>query len=204
MQPFVRMTGIAASFPHANVDTDVIMPKQFLKGVDRSGLAGGTFFDLRFDAAGAPRPDFVLNDPTWRAASFLVVGPNFGCGSSREHAVWGLLQLGIRVLIGTSFAGIFFDNCARNGLLAIRLAPGDFARVELAAQSRQRNTITVDLAAQTITLDSDGDMLGFDIDRLRKEMILHGLDAIDVTLKSAGDIDAFEARHFAENAWLTT
>ena len=113
------------------------MPKQFLKGVDRSGLAAGTFFDLRFDEAGAPRPDFVLNDPAWKAASFLVVGPNFGCGSSREHAVWGLLQLGIRVLIGTSFAGIFFDNCARNGLLAIRLDPADFAKVEQAAQNRE-------------------------------------------------------------------
>jgi 3-isopropylmalate/(R)-2-methylmalate dehydratase small subunit len=202
MQSFDRQTGIAASFPLANVDTDVIMPKQFLKGVDRSGLAAGTFFDLRFDAAGAPRPDFVLNDPAWKAASFLVVGPNFGCGSSREHAVWGLLQLGIRVLIGTSFAGIFFDNCARNGLLAIRLDPADCAKVEQAAQNHGRNMITIDLAAQTITLDAEGIVLGFDIDPLRKEMILHGLDAIDVTLKSAADIKAFEARHFAENAWL--
>ena len=204
MQSFDRHTGIAASFPRANVDTDVIMPKQFLKGVDRSGLAAGTFFDLRFDQAGAPRPDFVLNDPAWQAASFLVVGPNFGCGSSREHAVWGLLQLGIRVLIGTSFAGIFFDNCARNGLLAIRLDPTDFVKVEQAAQSRDRNVITVDLTAQTIALEKEGRVLRFDIDPLRKEMILHGQDAIDVTLKNADLIKAFEARHFAENAWLTT
>jgi 3-isopropylmalate/(R)-2-methylmalate dehydratase small subunit len=204
MQSFNRHTGIAASFPRANVDTDVIMPKQFLKGVDRNGLAAGTFFDLRFDEAGAPRADFVLNDPAWQAASFLVVGPNFGCGSSREHAVWGLLQLGIRVLIGTSFAGIFFDNCARNGLLAIRLDPADFAKVEQAAQSRDGNVITVDLAAQTITLENGGVVLGFEVDPLRKEMILYGQDAIDVTLKNADLIKAFEARHFVENAWLTT
>jgi 3-isopropylmalate/(R)-2-methylmalate dehydratase small subunit len=204
MQSFNCHSGVAASFPRANVDTDVIMPKQFLKGVDRNGLAAGTFFDLRFDEAGAPRRDFVLNDPAWQAASFLVVGPNFGCGSSREHAVWGLLQLGIRVLIGTSFAGIFFDNCARNGLLAIRLDPADFAKVEQAAQNRDGNVITVDLAAQTITIENGGVVLGFEIDALRKEMILYGQDAIDVTLKNADLIKAFEAGHFAENAWLAT
>jgi 3-isopropylmalate/(R)-2-methylmalate dehydratase small subunit len=204
MQSFNRHTGIAASFSRANIDTDVIMPKQFLKGVDRSGLAAGAFFDLRFDETGSPRADFVLNDPAWQGASFLVVGPNFGCGSSREHAVWGLLQLGIRVLIGTRFAGIFFDNCARNGLLAIRLDPAAFAKVEEAAQSRDRNVITVDLVAQTIALENGGVVFGFEIDALLREMILNGQDAIDVTLKSADAIRAFEARHFVENAWLMT
>src|SRR5580698_4342550 len=139
MESFDRMTGIAAPFLRANVDTDVIMPKQFLKGVDREGLAAGVFFDLRFNEAKQPQSTFILNDPAWRDTSFLVVGPNFGCGSSREHAVWGLLQLGIRVLIGTSFAGIFFDNCARNGLLAITLPPDSFQAVAKAAESAEDN-----------------------------------------------------------------
>jgi 3-isopropylmalate/(R)-2-methylmalate dehydratase small subunit len=121
MERFSIVTGIAAPLPSANINTDVIMPKQFLKGIDRSGLRDGTFHDLRFDANGAERPEFILNRSRWRDAVFLVVGPNFGAGSSREHAVWGLRQLGIHALIGTSFAGIFFDNCARNGLLAISL-----------------------------------------------------------------------------------
>src|SRR4051812_15609820 len=121
MQPFTTVTGPAAALPAANVDTDVIMPKQFLKGIDRSGLDRGTFFDLRFDAEGQPRSEFILNRPAWADARFLVVGPNFGCGSSREHAVWGLLQLGIRAIIGTSFAGIFADNAGNNGLLLVTL-----------------------------------------------------------------------------------
>jgi 3-isopropylmalate/(R)-2-methylmalate dehydratase small subunit len=202
MESFDRMTGIAAPFLQANVDTDVIMPKQFLKGIDRSGLAAGVFFDLRFDESGLPAPGFILNDPSWQGASFLVVGPNFGCGSSREHAVWGLLQLGIRVLIGTSFAGIFFDNCGRNGILAITLPPDDFALVAKASQNRKNNVITVDLNDQTIMIAHDNIVIGFEIDALRKEAILHGYDAIDITMKSADDIKKFEAKHFAENAWL--
>jgi 3-isopropylmalate/(R)-2-methylmalate dehydratase small subunit len=201
MQSFERLTGIAAPLPRANVDTDVIMPKQFLKGVDREGLAAGVFFDLRFDAEARERPDFILNRPAWKGAAFLVVGPNFGCGSSREHAVWGLLQLGICVLIGSSFAGIFFDNCARNGLLAITLAPDRLAAVAKAAERAEANTMTVDLNAQTITL-FDGKVIGFAIDPLQREMILHGLDAIDVTLKNAPEIRNFEAAHFAKNPWL--
>jgi 3-isopropylmalate/(R)-2-methylmalate dehydratase small subunit len=202
MQSFDRMTGIAAPFLQANVDTDVIMPKQFLKGIDRQGLADGVFFDLRFDETGLPQPDFVLNDPAWQGASFLVVGPNFGCGSSREHAVWGLSQLGIRVLIGTSFAGIFYDNCGCNGILAITLSPNDFAPIAKAAENRMNNLITVDLNAQTITINGDNTVFKFEIDALKKEMILHGLDAIDITMKNAADIKKFEAKRFAENAWL--
>jgi 3-isopropylmalate/(R)-2-methylmalate dehydratase small subunit len=201
MQSFDRLTGVAAPFLRANVDTDVIMPKQFLKGVDREGLAAGVFFDLRFNEAKQPQSTFILNDPAWRDASFLVVGPNFGCGSSREHAVWGLLQLGIRVLIGTSFAGIFFDNCARNGLLAITLPPDSFQVVAKAAESTEGNRMTVDLKDQTILLRRDT-IIRFEIDPLQKEMILYGLDAIDVTLKNAPDIVRFEAAHFKENPWL--
>src|SRR5690606_24743841 len=121
MQPFTTVSGVAAPFLAANVDTDVIMPKQFLKGIDRNGLDRGVFFDLRFLQDGNLNPEFVLNQAPWSQSSFLVVGPNFGCGSSREHAVWGLKQLGIRAIIGTSFAGIFFDNCQRNGVLLIQL-----------------------------------------------------------------------------------
>src|ERR1700761_3803971 len=127
MQPFVVVCGVAAALPAANVDTDLIMPKQYLKGVDRSGLAEGVFRPLRFDEAGRERPNFVLHQAPWREAVFLVVGPNFGCGSSREHAVWGLLHRGVRGLIGTSFAGIFYDNCANNGLLAATVSPDDHA-----------------------------------------------------------------------------
>ena len=121
MQPFTSVSGIAAPMTASNIDTDVIMPKQFLKGIDRQGLAKGAFFDERFIADGTPNPDFTLNQPAWQHAVFLVTGPNFGCGSSREHAVWGLQQLGIRALIGPSFAGIFADNCQRNGVLTITL-----------------------------------------------------------------------------------
>src|SRR5687768_3885421 len=123
MQPFTIVTGKAAPLTAPNIDTDVIMPKQFLKGVDRKGLNIGAFFNLRFDASGSPNPGFILNQPGWEDARFLITGPNFGCDSSREHAVWGLSQLGIRVLVGTSFAGIFNDNCQRNGLLTVTLPP---------------------------------------------------------------------------------
>lgn len=198
MTPFTTVQGVAAPLPAANLDTDVIMPKQFLKGIDRSGLDRGLFHDLRFDAAGARRPGFVLNEPAWEGASFLVVGDNFGCGSSREHAVWGLMQYGVRALIGTSFAGIFFDNCARNGLLAITLAPGDVAQLmTLAGQSAM---FTIDLPHQTIHA---GDVaIAFEIDAVRKEALLHGLDAIGHTLTMRGDILAFQQQHLEANPWF--
>jgi 3-isopropylmalate/(R)-2-methylmalate dehydratase small subunit len=192
------MPGVAAPLPAANIDTDVIMPKQFLKGIDRSGLDKGLFRDLRFDATGAIRPGFILNQPAWKDARFLVVGENFGCGSSREHAVWGLMQYGVRALIGTSFAGIFFDNCARNGLLAITLAPGDVAR--LMALAGQGAAFTVDLPHQAIHA---GDVtIGFDIDAVRKEALLNGLDAIGQTLTMRDDILAFQQRHLEANPWF--
>ncbi|ANN79628.1 3-isopropylmalate dehydratase small subunit [Bordetella flabilis] len=200
MTPFSSVTGVAAALPAANIDTDVIMPKQFLKGIDRSGLDVGLFHDLRFDDAGKERPDFILNRQGWGNASFLVVGDNFGCGSSREHAVWGLLQYGVRALIGTSFAGIFFDNCARNGLLAITLPQGDVARIMQLAQRAGENILTVDLANQRITepgLDVD-----FDIDPVRKKALMQGLDAIDQTLELRDEIHAFQNNHFEANPWL--
>ena len=128
MEPFIQITGVAAALPQANLDTDQIMPKQFLKGIDRRGLDQGFLFDLRFQAPGVVRPDFVLNRPPWRNTRILLTGPNFGCGSSREHAVWGLRELGIRCVVGTSFGGIFADNCARNGVPAISLEPAELDR----------------------------------------------------------------------------
>lgn len=200
MQPFTFVEGLAAPLPAANIDTDVIMPKRFLKGVDRAGLADGVFADLRFDADGRPDQGFILNRPGWRDASFLVVGPNFGCGSSREHAVWGLRQLGVRALIGTTYAGIFFDNCARNGLLAVSMAPEQVDRLTALASDRARNRFGLDLQAQTIS--AGGKTESFQIDGFLKAMLIEGLDTVGVTLKGQDEILAFEARHFEAAPWL--
>ncbi|TFH80280.1 MULTISPECIES: 3-isopropylmalate dehydratase small subunit [Pseudomonas] len=201
MQPFTTISGSAAPFLAANIDTDVIMPKQFLKGIDRQGLDRGLFFDLRFLASGAPNPEFVLNQPAWQDAAFLVTGPNFGCGSSREHAVWGLKQVGIRALIGTTFAGIFYDNCQRNGVLAIQLDAGQLKQIAEVISVPATAHIRVNLPEQTIEL-ADGTRIAFEIDELRKQSLLLGLDAIGTTLQRAEQIRAFEARHLAENPWL--
>jgi 3-isopropylmalate/(R)-2-methylmalate dehydratase small subunit len=198
MQPFTIVTGVAAPLPAANVDTDVIMPKQFLKGVDRSGLDVGVFHDLRFGPGSA---DFILNQEPWRAARFLVVGPNFGCGSSREHAVWGLGQIGIRALIGTSFAGIFFDNCARNGLLAIALDADVVERLQALVADPGTNTLTIDLPAQTITA-AGGLAIPFAIESGRKESLVQGLDAIGATLRERAAIETFEHAYLEANPWL--
>ncbi|WP_439854954.1 3-isopropylmalate dehydratase small subunit [Pseudomonas yamanorum] len=201
LQPFTRITGKAAPMLAANIDTDVIMPKQFLKGIDRNGLDRGLFFDLRFLASGEPNPEFVLNQPAWRGASFMVVGPNFGCGSSREHAVWGLKQMGIRALIGSSFAGIFYDNCQRNGVLLITLEEAVLQRLGQMVSQPEQAQISVDLEAQEILL-ADGQVIGFQIDTLRKTALLSGLDAIGTTLQRSEQIKAFEREHLAANPWL--
>jgi 3-isopropylmalate/(R)-2-methylmalate dehydratase small subunit len=201
LQPFTQVSGQAAAFLAANVDTDVIMPKQFLKGIDRQGLDRGVFFDLRFLPDGAPNPEFVLNQPAWRGANFLVVGPNFGCGSSREHAVWGLQQLGIRALIGSSFAGIFYDNCQRNGVLLITLEEAQVQRIGRLVGEPETARISIDLEAQHIGL-ADGSVIDFQIDTLRKTALLLGLDAIGSTLQRREQIKAFEREHLANNPWL--
>jgi 3-isopropylmalate/(R)-2-methylmalate dehydratase small subunit len=196
---FTTMTSPAALMPAANIDTDVIMPKQFLKGIDRQGLALGLFHDLRFDHAGRPDPAFVLNRPGLEACRILVTGPNFGCGSSREHAVWGLLQYGIRAIIGTGFAGIFADNAANNGLLLITLDPDPYDRIGRHL-AQQLGKLTIDLEAQTITA---GDLLlPFAIDPGRRRAIMLGLDRIAETLQQAGAIRAFEAAYHARSPWL--
>ena len=199
--PFTLVTGKAAPMLAANIDTDVIMPKQFLKGIDRSGLDRGLFFDLRFLPSGEPNPEFVLNQPAWQGASFMVVGPNFGCGSSREHAVWGLKQMGIRALIGSSFAGIFYDNCQRNGVLLITLEEAVLQRLGQTISQPEHAQISVDLAQQEIRL-ADGQVIAFQIDTLRKTALLLGLDAIGSTLQRRDEIKSFEHRHLQANPWL--
>lgn len=201
MQPFNKVEGVAAPILAANVDTDVIMPKQFLKGIDRNGLDRGAFFDLRFLDDGTPNPEFVLNQTPWNESKFLVVGPNFGCGSSREHAVWGMKQLGIRALIGTSFAGIFYDNCQRNGVLTIQLSPAELNELGAMVSQPETAKIAVDLEEQYILL-SDGRRIEFKIDALRKDALLQGLDAIGSTLVRSEQIRSFEQRHLQANPWL--
>lgn len=202
MQPFNTVSGSAAPLLASNIDTDVIMPKQFLKGIDRKGLDRGLFFDLRFLESGELNPEFILNQPAWHRAAFLVVGPNFGCGSSREHAVWGLKQVGIRALIGTSFAGIFYDNCQRNGVLAIQLSEARLKQIAEVISDAATAQIEVNLPKQTIDL-ADGTVISFEIDQLRKQSLLLGLDAIGTTLQRADQIRVFESRHLAENPWLS-
>jgi 3-isopropylmalate/(R)-2-methylmalate dehydratase small subunit len=202
LQPFTQVSGKAAPMLAANIDTDVIMPKQFLKGIDRAGLDRGLFFDLRFMPDGSLNPEFVLNQPAWQGASFMVVGPNFGCGSSREHAVWGLKQMGVRALIGSSFAGIFYDNCQRNGVLLITLEEAELQLLGQVVSQPESTQISVDLQAQQIRL-SDGQVIPFEIDTLRKTALLLGLDAIGSTLQRREQIKAFEREHLAANPWLS-
>ncbi|UCP12348.1 3-isopropylmalate dehydratase small subunit [Pseudomonas sp. MM213] len=201
LQPFTQVSGKAAPMLAANIDTDVIMPKQFLKGIDRSGLDRGLFFDLRFLPDGQPNPEFVLNQPAWQGASFMVVGPNFGCGSSREHAVWGLKQMGIRALIGSSFAGIFYDNCQRNGVLLITLDESVLQRLGQVVSQPETALISVDLETQQIRLQ--GEVIPFEIDTLRKTALVLGLDAIGSTLQRSEQIKAFEHQHLTANPWLS-
>jgi 3-isopropylmalate/(R)-2-methylmalate dehydratase small subunit len=177
------------------------MPKQFLKGITRDDLARGLFFDLRFDDAGCERAGFVLNRPPYRRPSFLVVGPNFGCGSSREHAVWGLTQFGIRAILGTTFASIFQDNCFRNGVLPIALPSQQIELIQAVCSDPARNRMCVDLVAGTVSL-ADGTQIPFAIDSLRREDLLNGRDPIASTLRFATDIEAFEQAHWSARPWL--
>ena len=200
MEAFNNMTGTLAPLPSANIDTDVIMPKQFLKGIDRKNLDRGVFFDLRFLPDGRPNPAFILNQAGWENATFLLVGANFGCGSSREHAVWGLNQLGIRAIIGTSFAGIFDDNCQRNGVLTLTLSEEDYQRLSEVANNAASNRITVSLEQQAILFNNQ--RIAFSISALKREMLLGGGSAVDWTLQYESDITQFETQHFAQRPWL--
>lgn len=199
MEAFVTVQGVAAALPLSNLDTDQIMPKQFLRGIDRQGLSRGVLYELRFDTSGAARPQFVLNQSPWNQACFLVVGSNFGCGSSREHAVWGLRELGIRGIVGTSFGGIFADNCLRNGVPALSLPPEHIDRLSALVQHPNRCELRVDLATQTVTSLADGIVVPVDLDPWQRDMLMQGLDPVGMTLTRAPDIRDFETRYWATN-----
>jgi 3-isopropylmalate dehydratase small subunit len=200
MQPFTRLDAKAAPLDIDNLDTDQIIPKQFLKTVEREGLGKGLFFDLRFDEAGTPKPDFVLNDPKYTGAGVLIAGDNFGCGSSREHAPWALLDYGVRCVVAPSFADIFYNNCFNNGLLPVAL-PEAQVRVLMAEAKGGNHVFSVDLEGQTVTAPS-GAAFHFEIDPGRKEKLLKGLDAIGETLQAAAAIDTYEHRLALSKPWL--
>ena len=200
MDAFTRLDAKAAPLPLANIDTDQIIPKQFLKTVEREGLAKGLFYDLRFDGEGRPRPDFVLNRPEYKGVGVLVAGDNFGCGSSREHAPWALIDYGIRCVISTSFADIFYNNCFQNGLLPVVL-PAEQVQALMDEAKGGNHMVTVDLEAQTV-LSPSGRTFAFQIDPVKKEKMLKGLDSIGETLQAVGDIDLFESKRALDRPWL--
>ncbi|CAM8619293.1 LeuD 3-isopropylmalate dehydratase small subunit [Paracoccaceae bacterium] len=200
MEKFTKLTGIAAPMPLVNIDTDMIIPKQFLKTIQRSGLGKNLFDEMRFDREGNEVADFVLNQPAYRSAEILVAGDNFGCGSSREHAPWALLDFGIRCVISTSFADIFFNNCFKNGILPIILPQAEVDVLMADARKGANARVTVDLEAQTVTT-SDGQSFGFAVDPHRKHCLMNGLDDIGLTLEKAAAIDSFEAKVATLRPW---
>ncbi|MCM5556442.1 3-isopropylmalate dehydratase small subunit [Pleomorphomonas sp. JP5] len=200
MQKFDVLTGVAAPLPILNIDTDMIIPKQYLKTIKRTGLGKGLFSEMRYHQDGTENPDFVLNKDAWRKAEILVAGDNFGCGSSREHAPWALLDFGIRCVISTSFADIFYNNCFKNGILPIVVSPEDLKKLMDDAERGSNATLTVDLVNQVIK-GPDGGEVSFDIDPFKKHCLLNGLDDIGLTLEKAPEIAAFEAQNAAARPW---
>ncbi len=200
MDKFTTLTGVAAPLPITNIDTDMIIPKQFLKTIKRTGLGKSLFFEMRYDESGKPNPDFVLNQPSGQKAQILVAGDNFGCGSSREHAPWALLDFGIRCVISTSFADIFYNNCFKNGILPIKLPQEDVDKLMDDARRGANATITVDLEAQEIK-GPDGGVIKFDIDPFRKHCLLNGLDDIGLTLEKQDAISAYESKLAESRPW---
>jgi 3-isopropylmalate/(R)-2-methylmalate dehydratase small subunit len=200
MDKFTTLTGVAAPLPIVNIDTDMIIPKQFLKTIERTGLARGLFYELRFNEDGSEKKDFVLNQPSWRKAQILVAGDNFGCGSSREHAPWALLDYGIRCVISTSFADIFYNNCFKNGILPIRVSPEILEKLMDDASRGSNATLTIDLEAQEIR-GPDGGTVKFEVDPFRRHCLLEGLDDIGLTLKKGEAIDAYEAKNAVARPW---
>jgi 3-isopropylmalate/(R)-2-methylmalate dehydratase small subunit len=201
MQKFTTLTAVAAPLEMINVDTDAIIPKQFLKTIQRTGLGKHLFSELRYDEAGKENPDFVLNKPAYRKAQILVTGDNFGCGSSREHAPWALLDFGIRCVISTNFADIFYNNCFQNGILPIKVTPEQLEKLMDDARRGANATLSVDLEKQEIR-GPDGGVIHFEMDAYRKHCMLNGLDNIGLTLEKTTKIDAYEAKQKAERAWL--
>ncbi len=201
MEKFDKVTGVAAPMPLINIDTDMIIPKLFLKTIKRSGLGKNLFDEMRFDADGNEKPDFVLNKPAYRNSEIIVAGDNFGCGSSREHAPWALLDFGIRVVISTSFADIFFNNCFKNGILPIVLPQEDVDKLMDDAGRGANAVVTVDLENQVIT-GPDGGEIEFTVDAFKKHCLLNGLDDIGLTLQKSNAIDAFEKQYGAATPWV--
>ena len=201
MDKFTNLTGIAAPMPLVNIDTDMIIPKQFLKTIKRSGLGANLFDEMRFDREGNEIEGFVLNQPAYRSSEILVAGENFGCGSSREHAPWALSDFGIRCVIAPSFADIFYNNCFKNGMLPIVLPPEQVDLLMKDAEKGSNARMQVDLESQTITT-SDGAVIGFDIDPFRKRCLLEGLDDIGLTMEKAAAIDTFEAAAAQARPWV--
>lgn len=201
MQPFTTLTGIAAPLPKANVDTDQIIPARFLKSISRLGFGKNLFANFRYNEDGSENPGFVLNQEPYRKAEILIAFENFGCGSSREHAPWALLDFGIRCVIAPDFADIFHNNCFKNGVLPVRLPKEVCARLMEDAKLGANARITVDLEREVV-VRPNGEEIPFRIDPLRRHLLLHGLDDIDQTLQHAPAIDSFEARQKAAQPWL--
>jgi len=200
MDKFTTLTGVAAPLEIDNVDTDMIIPKQYLKTIKRTGLGAGLFSELRYRDDGSLNPDFVLNKPAYAHAQILVAGDNFGCGSSREHAPWALLDFGIRCVISTDFADIFYNNCFKNGILPVKVSPSDLAKLMDDAERGANATLTVDLETQEIR-GPDGGVVKFELDPFRKHCLIEGLDDIGLTLVEAPAIAAFETKSAAARPW---
>ena len=200
MDKFTTLRGVAAPMPMVNIDTDMIIPKNFLKTIKRTGLKDGLFYEMRWTPDGQKK-DFILDQPAYQNAKIIVAGPNFGCGSSREHAPWALLDFGVRCVISTSFADIFYNNCFKNGILPIVVTPEQLKLLMDDAERGSNATISVDLSAQTIK-GPDGGTLHFDIDPARKHVLLEGLDDIAATMKEGAEIAAFEQKLGADRPWI--
>ena len=201
MEKFTQLTGVAAPLPIVNIDTDMIIPKDYLKTIKRTGLSEGLFAEMRFNDDGSENPDFVLNKPAYRDAQILVAGDNFGCGSSREHAPWALLDQGIRCVISTSFADIFYNNCFKNGILPVQVTAEELEELMDDASRGSNAVLTVDLESQTIT-GPDGGTISFQIDPFRKHCMMNGLDDIGLTMEKVTAIDSYESNAQDSRPWV--
>lgn len=201
MEKFTTLTGVAAPLEIVNVDTDMIIPKQYLKTIKRTGLGKGLFAEMRYNEDGSENPDFVLNKPAYRNAKILVAGDNFGCGSSREHAPWALLDFGIRCVISTSFADIFYNNCFKNGILPITVSPEELEKLLDDASRGANSTLTIDLEQQEIR-GPDGGVIKFEIDAFKRHCLLNGLDDIGLTLEKSAAIESFEQKMTETRPWV--
>ena len=201
MEKFDKLSGVAAPLPIINIDTDMIIPKQYLKTIQRTGLGTGLFSEMRYNEDGSTNEDFVLNKAAYKDASILVAGDNFGCGSSREHAPWALLDYGIRCIISTSFADIFYNNCFKNGVLPIVVSQDELDKLMDDANRGANATMSIDLEAQEIS-GPDGGTIAFDIDPFRKHCMMNGLDDIGLTMEKASNIDSYEADLSESRPWV--